>query len=46
MKTPNPANAPAQTSPEHPPLAADTPREYAATRDWMAHIAAGRIQVR
>lgn len=35
---PDPAN--------FPPLAAETPRETDATSDWLAHVAAGRIQVR
>jgi hypothetical protein len=29
-----------------PPQAFETPREVEATMDWLAHIAAGRIQIR
>ncbi len=30
----------------YPPLAAETPGEHEAAADWLAHIAAGRLQIR
>ena len=31
---------------QHPPMHSETPLEVDATIDWLAHIAAGRIEVR
>lgn len=44
-----PANAPAPQPVDPsklPPLGSDDPDELRATSDWLAHIAAGRIQVK
>lgn len=44
---PRPPFEPGPVDPaRRPPLAFETPAETNATRDWLAHIAAGRIQIR
>ena len=44
---PTPAPAPGRSDPaRYPPLASETGDELDAAIDWLAHLAAGRIEVR
>ena len=46
-KNPPPPHVSGKVDPaDRPQLASETPLEVDATVDWLAHIAAGRIEVR